>query len=307
MLNVNTKSGVKGVYSYKVTRENGDIVEGNSKNMILDNILKVTQQYGLYYSMSCYYLEVGSGTTPVTSADTGIETSLATHTGYKTGTYTERLEGLTRFRKLTATWVLPIGNIVGTVTELCAKSGHGHPVSRVLLTDISGNPTSLTLTATDQLTVVYELEVEIPNFDSSVTLNLYGVDTVCRLVSVNALSETSKHGVDNYKIYATYNRAFHEPVTITDAGEVFLHADYPNNTYAKGVITAGAYQNTAQQSVKNKIVYAPEDANGNIYAIGFYVDSARIRQVLTFDPPLPKTSADKVTIEMVVSSTMVSI
>lgn len=99
-------------------------------------------------------LAVGTGTDPVEPTDVALASQLA-HVG-GSFSYLGVVSGNTCTH--TAVFTFPLGAVVGNISELGIKTYNSTPTfTRALVTDTNGSPTSVTVTAADQLVVTYRI------------------------------------------------------------------------------------------------------------------------------------------------------
>lgn len=108
-----------------------------------------------------YYCAVGSGSTPPTILDTSLESIVGTYKS-KNGDSWPPGTGLgpdssPRYVKSNATWSFALGAIVGNISEIgIFRTSGGDMGSRSLIKDSNGNPTTVTLQASEYLVTSYE-------------------------------------------------------------------------------------------------------------------------------------------------------
>lgn len=115
----------------------------------------------------------GSGTTPPTVGDSGLQSQLGTRaelTAWAAGPATTPVDH---------TWVrnvytFNVGQVVGNVAEVGTFSSTtgGTMFSRALIKDTGGNPTTVTVLADEQLVVTYELRKYPPLTDAAGTISI---------------------------------------------------------------------------------------------------------------------------------------
>ena len=152
---MNIQSGLTGEYNLVVTRHDGSTTEtGWFKNLILDQGL---DRIGVSSSV-INYCQIGTGTTVPAVYQVALTSYIAGCVS--SGTTTVVNSGSPTYSSAhTIAYPFPQGAVVGNMAEI----GVGWLVtgnnlfSRALITDISGNPTTITVTAIDQLTVYYKI------------------------------------------------------------------------------------------------------------------------------------------------------
>lgn len=179
-MSINT--GVSGRYNMVVTHSDGSTTEtGWFKNIILDKGLKSLVGYdSLLYYNTLYYCWVGSGNTPPDKTQTNLAGTLkggTTATNPNPGT--TYLGSPTHGYKTTFRYQFTLGSIIGTIAEVAVGNGATTSVSalfsRTLIVDGNGIPVTLTLSATDQLTVFYELTISPNLSDVTGSVDIGGI------------------------------------------------------------------------------------------------------------------------------------
>ena len=291
---IKTQASAKGTYVLSIKRESGETEELKFDNLILD-IGIGSNTTNLFKSMEVSYIYLGSGTTPASVTDTALESQINSGFQSPTNPIVKTIVGATAEYSLDYTIVFNVGVVVGTVSEIGAGNPYGI-FSRSLLTDIVGNPVSITLGAFDQLTVNYKLTIKIESFDFTTIINIKGTDRNCRLVSVNPGQ------VSYYNVYAyTTNTAYFytESIGVITEGQTFLKGSFANIPK-----TGNSYNNSSDYRVATmQITLAPADVNDTIYAIGFISHTAIGNPLflLIFDIPVTKTVADEIIFDIVIS------
>lgn len=170
-------ASVKGEYNLLCTRDAGLETErveetGFFKNMVLDNFFTyiASQTAFSYFPNQQKTIRVGSGTTAPTAGQTTLVSLLASIGGGTAGSiqYAESADVIANdiwSKTITMTFQFGLGQFTGNVSEVgfalpnaTAPTVH----TRALVVDGNGNPTSITVTAQDQLTVIYKLTVSVP-------------------------------------------------------------------------------------------------------------------------------------------------
>lgn len=192
--------GVAGFINVKVKHIDGSVTEtGRFKNLILDNFLSrfANNDQMINTAILC---RVGTGTTPPANTDTSLVSQVGTiaRTG---GTETVGVIDAPNNRVVAKSFhqfIASIGAITGNISEIGFDfiSGSGL-CSRSLTKDPFGTPTPITVTATDQLVVEYELQVYVPLVDYTAT------------VPITIDSVTTNYDVIG-RVGADYNRTVNE-------------------------------------------------------------------------------------------------
>lgn len=174
--------GVAGFISVKVKHIDGSVTEtGKFKNLILDNFLSRFANNDQMIS-AAILCRVGTGTTPPANTDTSLVSQIGT-IARTDGAETVGVIDAPNNRVVAKSFhqfIANIGAITGNISEIGFDfiSGSGL-CSRSLTKDSFGTPTPITVTATDQLVVEYELQVYVPlvDYTATVPITIDGVTT----------------------------------------------------------------------------------------------------------------------------------
>lgn len=130
-------------------------------------------------------LQVGTGNTPPTFADTALAALLASKTGASSpGTAVSGTDSVGQYVGRAYPFSFSQGAVVGNIAEVGVKlaAGDSALTSRSLIKDANGNPAVITVTAIDVLTVTYEMRYYLNRtLDTTGTLNVAGVPTTWTL------------------------------------------------------------------------------------------------------------------------------
>ena len=181
---IELKSELEGIIKLEVIKEDGTLKEAAGLNTPFYNLIT---DVGLDYvsgtesitSATCY-CRVGTSSTPPTVSDT----ALGSQTGSVSnlGALTNSVQYLTKpyYSKHQVVYTFNVGSVSGNLTEIgfFTSSSDGTMWSRALIKDSNGNPTTLTLLATEQLKVTYTVIRYIPaSLTGSFTLNTNGTNS----------------------------------------------------------------------------------------------------------------------------------
>ena len=291
---IETKSKVKGKYSFKVTRKDGSIEEINFPNLILDIALSKLQN-GIFFNQNMRLAYVGSGTTPADVTDTGIENELGLAVK-SASTVNKTVVGSSAHFENEFTYEFAVGQIIGVVSEVAIRNDQSVFCSRSLLSDIAGNPVSISLGEFDQLTITYKLTVILDGFDFTTIINIKGVDVSCRMVSVNP-------ALSNYQNASAYLgnavSIFTESIGSVTEGQVFDDSLFSNIYKSTNTYNVSDKRQTANHS----FTLAPTEAVSLIYAIGVrsFTGSSTSIYIIIFDTPIDKTIADQFNLNTTIS------
>lgn len=170
-------ASVRGEYNLICARDVGLVSEhveetGFFSNMVLDNFFTyiASQTAFPYFPNQVKSVRVGSGTTAPVATQTTLVSPLASSSGGQAAAsaYSESAPTVVSniwSSTITMTFQFGLGQVIGNVSEVgFALPNASAPTvhTRALVVDGNGNPTSITVTAQDQLTVIYKLTVSVP-------------------------------------------------------------------------------------------------------------------------------------------------
>lgn len=167
MSDVEVNIGVKGRYRLLVKR-NGETVKdtGWFDNLITNQGLDFLGTVDNYVS-SC---QVGSSSTTPQFTDVAMGARIA---GSSSSSPEGRIETATRYAVHKKTFTFAAGAAAGNISEVgVGTSTSGNTLfSRALILDSFGNPTTIVVTAEDELVVIYELWFKQPESDFTSTVS----------------------------------------------------------------------------------------------------------------------------------------
>lgn len=162
---------IHGQYKIEVLTENGELKQGAGLNVSFDNLLTDTFYAEITNPNSnagIATIRVGTGSIPPVATDTALQTEIASATIYLSDTYTPALlQG-----KASGTATFSVGAVVGNISEVGAFDYYGSLYSRALIKDANGDPTTITLTASDQLKVTYTIATYLLSSTLSGTVSI---------------------------------------------------------------------------------------------------------------------------------------
>lgn len=133
---------------------------------------------------------VGTGNTTPAAGQTGLTTFLANKAAPSTGPSGTSLGASTYKYQIDASYVFTTGAVVGNIAEVGVgwSATNGNLFSRALILDLSLLPTTIAVTALDQLTVFYRLTMTPPLTDISgnVTISAISYPYVGRIAAAAA-------------------------------------------------------------------------------------------------------------------------
>ncbi len=146
-------------------------------NLVLDNVFNYKY---VPASSASWYIELGTGSTPPTVADLSLETLLISKFANNpvSGAAGSGTDFISPIYSTSEGWelVFDLGEVIGNISEI-GISANNNLFTRALITDGSGDPTTITLGANDILTVNYRLgyEMDTSHPPGSVSVDFDGV------------------------------------------------------------------------------------------------------------------------------------
>jgi hypothetical protein len=125
---------------------------------------------------------VGTGTSPPSVADTTLIAPLAVQ-GFTVPTGSSYVAGPPAYNFQSEFWAYPLGSVIGNISEIGAgplANGAGtnlarfRTYSRQLILDSLGNPTTVSVTSSDQLNTSYQVRLYYDLTDSTTSINISG-------------------------------------------------------------------------------------------------------------------------------------
>lgn len=306
-----------------VTGEVRELPEQN--NLVLDKFFNLPEALGKWQFT---YVVFGSGSTAPTRTDTTLENTLNSY--IRSGSYADgkvasrRKEGNIITSQVEFTFKGGQGAVQGNVSELGLSFNYNDDklFTRALIKDENGDPTTLTLTDKDILTVIYTFGWSIDltsSLLSSQVININGVDTTCNFHAFGYDDPTATNyqgmwllGDDLYYAHATCSKPissiaefFPFEGTITDFGNP-LNNTYTNfytqqyNSWSTGNGTANGTElyakntNTLSWGAGNSVgtwsgIIIKQTSNLPNVATNSNRESSF---VILFDPPIVKGDTD---------------
>lgn len=294
------KAALSGLFKVEVIRPDGTVETCADwfRNLITDSGLDRLGSGGNPWT-TC---RVGTGNTPPAVTDTQPAAQRSATTN-KTLT-TNGINSAEGYSWERYTWTFAQGAVTGNIAELCvgwASSGAGI-FSRALIKDSSGNPTTIPIASNEILRVTWEVRVAWPTVDLTGTQVFTG----------------NKGGTYNWTSRARLVGTSPNWTIANAAAVVALQANYVNYGGALGPIT-GEPTYTARDSVSSFLTpgaYVPASfkatgvlsldlAYGNsaagIKSITFTTTMLNCAFQMAFDPPIPKTAEDFLSLPLSVS------
>lgn len=164
--------GFEGFYLLEVIQEDGSLKQEPGlntpfKNLLLNNFFTIISPSSGGLSPTPYYCRVGTGSTPPAITNTSLVSQIARSPGGSDPVYTFAASPETGYwRQAQISFTFPVGGVIGNISEIGVSNNDDSLLSRSLIKDGSGNPTTITLTATDQLKVKYSIRRTQPTIIS---------------------------------------------------------------------------------------------------------------------------------------------
>lgn len=260
-------------------------------NLITDAGLDALARSG---TTGWYYLAVGTGTSSPAYTDTALASQVAQVAGSGWPSNGGVVSGNTCTH--TQVFTFALGAVVGNISELGIRSSTGGTLAtRALVTDEGGSPTSVTVTAADQLVVTYRVVftvdqsiqtavVEDPNSSISYTIQ-------CGLESIK--SDPGYYGIQDYPLgnlipsgnnVAIVGGTFGGP-GVSPSGGSALNINFAQGMDQSPAYVLGSFQREARIRFAANVTQLDRD-NINILRIRSYVPTEYIK--FHFDPPFRK-------------------
>lgn len=307
MNTLNLNCGMAGRYKLAVRHADGSLKyeTGWFDNLITDAGLNYIGDNTSWLS-EC---RVGSGTSAPANSDTALASLVAVTTN--TISSVDAAQSTSPYYgSLTNTYRFAEGAAAGNISEVGIgppTSSTGPLFSRALVTDGSGNATTVTVLSDELLDVTYELRTIPPTSDVVTTVVDSGPAGTSHTVTVRAANVTSKNdwaiqtssgGVmdfaGGFNVYAVYDGAL-GAVTAEPSGNFdFLGGETP---------VTDAYSNNSLERTA-KLSLPPDEGNlaAGIAAIRIRTDKAQGgKWQIGFDPAIPKTNEDSLKFDLVLS------
>ncbi len=309
-MNANISVQRRGAQRAQVFRDGICIKDtGKHNNLITDlffeDMTRITGNYGSYNA--CY---VTTNTEALSNSDNVIDSSQiigsADAPSASTNFLVETEDGNYLMAEYTRIFTFDIGSVEGNISTIAtqfietetAYGVHTH----ALITDANGDPTTITVTAEDQLIITHWLESYYLNSDITGTVldddGVTSYNWTARLI--NATNDYVRNRFaypvyfqalwlanDPYSFYAAISGAATEPYfgeDLTFAGVVTVNATVTPTD------TGNIYTNTVQMDITTD--YGNDDEGLIGLMIGDSYSSNRLyaTHIMLFDPVIPKTS-----------------
>lgn len=303
---IELKSELEGIIKLEIIKEDGTLKEVEGLNVPFYNLIT---DAGLNY-LSGYtaiggaaaYCRVGTSSTPPTTTDTtlGAQTGSASPSGATTNSVQYSTTPYYSSHQIVYTFA--VGAVSGNLTEVgffSAATG-GTMWSRALIKDSGGNPTTLTLLATEQLKVTYTVRRYIPALlTGSFTLSTNGVNSTItyniKPANISATGGTiwyggSAAGRSFMDLYA-YETDLLGDVTSRPAGTESSAISVTRDNY-----TTGSFQSTATLSIGTSVANFTTGIGSVVFCIYGTVNPVYAGYQCSFSPKIMKKSSQTLSI-----------
>lgn len=197
-----SRNGLKGFYTLEkfrgVSNEDGSVseIEGSREkvaefpNLILDSGLNLVGEHSLSSSIVAFH--VGSGNSPPTVLDSGLDNYIAS-TASAAGASNQNTQTAVEpyYLSYQITKRFDEGDAAGNISEVGAGRTIGNTdlFSRALVLDSGGNPTTISIAANEYLDVTYELRIYPPSGDVTGSTVIDGItyDYTARACNIDSL------------------------------------------------------------------------------------------------------------------------
>ena len=301
---IEIKSELEGIIKLEVIREDGTLKEAAGLNVPFKNLIT---NAGLDYvngnstiNTCINYCRVGTGSTPPAGTDTALaaQTGIASPQGSRTNSVQKTT--LPYYSQHVNVYTFDVGAVSGNLTEIgfFSAAEYGTMWSRALIKDSGGNPTTLTLLATEQLKVTYTVVRYLPaTVTGSFTLNTNGVDSTINytLTPANIISTSSSWHSAYTSTSNMYLWAFETDVL----GAVTSSPSGTSSSYGSG--SASTYiSGTYQQTFTPELAISNANFTTGIGSIVFWIaedySTSSAAYQCSFSPKIMKTASQTLTI-----------
>lgn len=197
---------------------------------------------------------------------------------------------------LRVTYNFNVGVAAGNLSEVGVGASATNLLSRSLIKDGTGSPTSITVLSNEYFTVVYELRLYPPTADSSFHATIDGVDTTCTLRAAEAgTTQWSPWGALNG---CSGGSSTNNGSTVYD-GDIGAVTGTPSgSSYQAGNSVYGVYVNNALNIDMQTALIPVNQANfsGGIKSMLFRTSMGSYQ--VSFNPTINKTSSKTMQLTM---------
>jgi len=236
--------------------------------------------------------QLGAGSTPPSSSDTNLESPVGQRGARLAGSEVRR-EASEPDYVARGAWFMQVPSYEGELREVGLFTSDGTLVSRALILDGDGNPTTVEALADDTLLVCYQIRQHVPRSNTLFTVVDAGQAGTQHQVMLTAASATS-----NVWCMTGRNLSAGTPVVRAWDGPLGTIEQLPSG------VPKAATKVSRNPMYDGVSVVAEWDYNAGNYPDGIQsisVEDNTYRFQMEFDPPLPKTDDDILTFETLVS------
>ena len=321
----------KGYFSLAVYKADGsEVTEKRVSNT--ENVVTYSGAYNLFFEDEYRNLtsrmksQVGTGTTELTRASSGLTSLLATTSTDSSDNRSNEVsnEDGTATHTATRTNSFSLGAVVGTISEVgLITNASSLFIAGQLIKDEFGAPTTLTILADEQLVVSYTLVLTYPNGSGSISQGAPLVGSG----SVTTPTATSTYNMYAQPLFCDYANAIGQGIIRAESarGVYLMHdsaGDLFSEVFSDTTSISPVHDGTTGVTLDfNSATAAPTDFNSTgikfisagatdqvishvtinpttKLAISQTLFYARITLVAEFTPALTKTSSESMTINM---------
>lgn len=166
--------GLSGSYELTIRNQAGEITKQLAfENLILNQGLDSIGSELNPFPSGEVKCKLGTGSVPPAVTDTALSGTASGFSGLASGAnVTGNITTPPYWSECSFAMTFPIGALSGNYTEIGLYSRAGTLFSRALIKDSGGNPTTLTILATEELHVTYKLRMYPPMIDTTGTFSM---------------------------------------------------------------------------------------------------------------------------------------
>lgn len=302
---IELKSELEGIIKLEVIKEDGTLKEADGLNIPFKNLITDAGLNSIAGSSTigdaADYCRVGTGSTVPSVSDTALNSQTGSVSSSGTETKSVQYAATPYYSQHRIVYTFAVGAVSGNLTEIgfFSASTGGTMWSRALIKDSGGNPTTLTLLATEQLKVTYTVIRYIPASQTGTfTLNTNGTNsTVTYTITPANISDSSCIWINGGCSFSgdTYLYAYE---TNTLGGIT----SYPSGTASsRTTLTANSYTNGSfQRTSTTTIPISTANFTTGIGSILFWhynnTSNSTYGYQCSFSPKIMKTASQTLAI-----------
>ena len=289
-INVNFKLALSGEYKIKIIHNDGTVEYTDwFPNLILNQGLDSLAANSSFGGIN--YCRVGTGSSVPAATQVALDLQIAS-SAYNSGYLSESNSGSPSYSGLFIyEYTFAQGAVIGSITEIgVGWSSTGSTLfSRSLILDGIGNPTSITLTSVDQLTVYYRLTISPPLTDATGTVVIAGntYNWTCRALSVGYYGNFGDAPIPSIAspYQSTAYIAGSSLASYTATTPVYTASANGNSSVSAGTYTSGTFQQTSVWTAGNSTANLTGGIQVMVFRFG--VGGQYVFQMY-FDTPITK-------------------